>query len=151
MSFIPDERDPRGRTQTRGHLWWVVKKRRANGGKEAVPMGITLEVPRMSMPNRMHLGSASCRARCSADSQPACLPACLPALRFPGTMLADIHLTPLRCPLESPSTFKRGASMTQVPCQEPSCWGAMCNDGATKSPRASIRGNLRRLRSFLQL
>ena len=38
--------------------------------------------------------------------------------------------------------------MTQIPCQEPSCWGAMCNDGATKSPRASIRG-LRRLRSFL--
>ena len=36
-------------------------------------MGITLEVPRMSMPNRMHLGSASCRARCSADSLPACL------------------------------------------------------------------------------
>jgi len=66
---------------------------------------------------------------------PACMPECLPASRCPGTMLVDIHLTPLRCPLESPSTFKRGARMTQVLCQEPSCWGTMCNDGATKGPR----------------
>ena len=69
-------------------------------------MGITLEVPRMSMPNRMNIGQRLVEqvvllTACLPSCLPACLPACLEVPRNDACRhSSDTSSVPIRIPFD---------------------------------------------------